>query len=147
MVKTLSKEKMVSLLYMSEGGRTRDKVIYDALNAQENITAEDYYLVAQMPLAEMFGKTPSELLAELGAMTAGPDWMSTGRRQLIVGDVVCVGQQPYISIIQDDVPEELEDDFQPVTSGAVMKDGKPYVIGLLKLNAPKLKGVCNHVQS
>lgn len=130
-------EQMVSLLFMSANGRTHDDVVDDALNNPQDITKRDYYLVAQMPARELFGKTPSEVANELGAMTIGPEWKSTGRRSMLLGDIVCIGKNAYLSIAECDVPPTLKAEFTALDNAYTKKDDKTYPVGVVNLKENK----------
>jgi len=131
------REQMVSLLYMSANGRTHDDVIDDVLNNPQDVTKSDYYLAARMPARELFGKTPAEVTNEMGAMTVGPEWKSTGRRSMLLGDAVCIGAQAYLSIAECDVPPALKTGFAALDGAYTKKDDKTYPVGVVTLKEIK----------
>ena len=126
-------DKFLSLLYLSSGGKAPEDVVANALCSPGNLTHDDYYLVAQMPLMELFSKTPEDLFEEIGEYTLSPEWKTTGRRIIQVGDIMCMGCQAYVSVAELDVMSEFRSMFIPLKHVTIKRDGKTYQVGVIKL--------------
>lgn len=142
-------EKFVSLLFMTQAetdGRDKAHIATDAICDPENLQYQDYYLVLQMPKAELFSTKPTDVTEELCLYTIAPDWKTTGRRTAGLGDIVCLGSEAYMIMAEDDVLDVFKPRFTLLGSIAVNANGKPHRIGLVKINNNKtIKDiVCQH---
>lgn len=98
-------DKFISLLY-------RDHSKASMSVPPKNI--DEYYLVAQMPIAEMFGKTAPELVEEIGMFTESPEWKSTNKRSICIGDIICIGYAAYFSVTAEHIPSDDWERLKPV---------------------------------
>ena len=144
-------EKFVSLLFLALNGRPREEVVADALCCPEKLMSADYYLVAQMPRAELLGKTDSAIVEELARYTVSPEWKSQGRRQMAIGDIVCLGTRACLSIDELNTPAQCKSLFLPLPNVTKVKDeaGAEYAVGVIELARNKAVEavICHTTQS
>lgn len=94
----MSPDKAMSLLYLA------DNVAFDVHKMFAGVwTPEWYYLVRQMPLAEMRGVDVLELAEELIQLTISADWCKQQRRPVMCGDIVCRGRDPWMYVKTEDL--------------------------------------------
>lgn len=140
-------DKFVSLLFLAQNGRSREEVVADALCCPEKLMPGDYYLVAQMPRAELISTTDSGVVEELAQYTLSPEWKAQGRRQMAIGDIVCLGARACLSIDALNTPKQFQTLFMPLPNVTKVKDadGREYAVGVIELSANKaVEGVICH---
>ena len=141
-------EKTVSLLYLSEAVN-KPEVVADVMCNPEAVKPTDYYLVMQMPKLEFFGKDPVDLVMEVGVYTGSPEWKSTGRRDIRVGDIVCIGCQAYLTIAEGDVHDDFKPAFKLLSGVTVVAEATTHRIGCVAIpENPTLRNIiCSSVCS
>ena len=128
-------DKFISLLYLAEGDQDwREEIVADLTATPEHLSQTAYYLVAQMPISEMYGKKITELCGEMGRYTIAPEWKATGQRSMAAGDVIYIGNQAYLSLAERDVIEELKDKFTLLPGICVTHGDAKFAMGVLKLS-------------
>jgi hypothetical protein len=80
----------MSLFYLADSQR------FDLLRTVTEFNGDKYYLVRQIPLAEMLSHEPQDIAEELIGITTSGDWRRMRRRPIICGDIFCVGLEPWV---------------------------------------------------
>jgi len=101
----MNPDKYMTLLYLD------DNMSFDAIEfsggSGGKFSPEWYYLVRQMPLAEMLGRDIGELADELIVMTSSAPWRSQQRRPIMCGDIICNGRDPWMYVKLEDIDEHV----------------------------------------
>jgi len=89
----MNAEKFMTLLYIADNMQQQypQVILYDG-NWNEDL----FYIVRQMPLAEMLHPDPAQLAEDIVEITNSPEWRNRSRRPVGVGDILCCGLSAWI---------------------------------------------------
>jgi hypothetical protein len=100
----MNPEKYTTLLYLSD-----DIDFGSSMLTMKDWDPEWYYVVRQMPTAEMFGADIVQLAEEMIQMSVSADWRRQQRRPIMCGDIICKGNDPWMYIRFDDMDIPMKD--------------------------------------
>lgn len=96
----ISPDRAITLLFLAS-----DFPYRIADYTQDKWETARYYVVQQMPLAEMLGTTPRQMMEELIFMTTTAAWASLERRTMRCGDIICHARTPFVLTHAEDSPD------------------------------------------
>lgn len=127
-MKDLSKH--MSLFYLADAQR------FDLLRTLSEFNGNMYYMVRQLPLAEMMSHEPEDIAEELIGISTSGDWRRMRRRPIICGDIFCAGLDPWVYARADVLAKlELAPELRSVRT---LKTWSKYVILNLPVNSARV---------
>ena len=111
-------ERSLSLMLAADNWR------YPGAGAVEQISADNYYLAAQLPLDELLSTRPIDVAIEVIHMTMASDWRGKGRRPARLGDIMGIGRDAWMFCRVDDIKKPRMKQHESI----VLLDAPEYAI-------------------